>query len=221
MFKKLFLVMVASIFLFGSATIAIGAQKGKAAKSPPRDIKIELKGVGVGMGAENILSDKILKAKGLAKEESKSGWLKLLGMGEDKKMGPVQVPANVLLAMVPKADLTVTFEVTNPNRFDIVVSSVAFGLSEETIIFFPADSKTEEVWVDVPAGKTVQFEVTMTILKIPSLAAIAWPAIESGKAEWKARGTAVLISEGIPGGGLRQRFETGKVGTTMVEAEKK
>jgi len=136
-------------------------------------------------------------------------------------MGPVQVPANVLLAMVPKADLTVTFEVTNPNRFDVVISSIAFGLSEETVIFFPADSKTEEVWVDLPAGKTVRFEVAMAILKIPSLAAIAWPAIESGKAEWKARGTAVLISEGIPGGGLRQRFETGKVGTTMVEAEKK
>ena len=221
MVKRLFLVTLASILLFGGATIAIGARKGKAVKSPPKDIKIELKSVGLKMGAENILSDKILKAKGLAKEESKSGWLKLLGMGEDKKMGPVQVPANVLLAMVPKADLTVTFEVTNPNRFDVVISSIAFGLSEETVIFFPADSKTEEVWVDLPAGKTVRFEVAMAILKIPSLAAIAWPAIESGKAEWKARGTAVLISEGIPGGGLRQRFETGKVGTTMVEAEKK
>jgi LEA14-like dessication related protein len=123
--------------------------------------------------------------------------------------------------LLPKADLTVTFEVTNPNKFDIVVSSVAFGLSEESVIFFPADSKTEEVWVDVPAGKTAQFEVTMTILKIPSLAAIAWPAIESGKAEWKARGTAVVISGEIPGGGLRQRFETGKVGTTVIEDEKK
>jgi hypothetical protein len=221
MFKKLFLVMVASILLFGSATIVIGAQKGKAMKSPPKDIKIELKGVGVGMGAEKILSDKLLMAQKLSSAESKSGWLKLMGMGEDKKMGPVEVPANVLLAMVPKADITVTFEVTNPNKFDLVIGSVAFGLSEETIIFFPADSKTEEVWVDVPAGKTVQFEVAMAILKIPSLAAIAWPAIESGKAEWKARGTAVLISKEIPGGGLRQRFETGKVGTTMVEAEKK
>ena len=218
MYKRLFLVTLASILLFGGATIAVGAQKSKAVKSQPKDIKIELKSVGIQVGAENILSDKILKAKGLAKEDSKSGWLKLMGMGEDKKMGPVEMPANVLLALVPKADLTVTFEVTNPNRFDVVVSSVAFGLSEETIIFYPADSRTEEVWVDVPAGKTVQFEVTMTILKIPSLAAIAWPAIESGTAEWKARGTAVVIS---PSGGLRQRFETDKVGSTMVEAEKK
>lgn len=219
--KRLFLVTLASIFLFGSATIAIGAQKGKAVKSSLKDIKIELKSVGIQVGAENILSDKILKAKGLAKEESKSGWLKLMGMGEDKKMGPVEVPANVLLAMVPKADITVTFEVTNPNKFDIVISSVAFGLSEETIILFPAGDKTEEVWVEVPVGKTVQFEVPMTIFKIPSLAAIAWPAIESGTAQWKARGTAVLVSKEIPGGGLRQRFETDKVGTTMVEAEKK
>ncbi|MBI4618860.1 MAG: hypothetical protein HY739_01645 [Desulfobacterales bacterium] len=216
--KRLFLVTLASIFLFGGATIAIGAQKGKAVKSAPEDIKIELKSVGIQLGTENILSDKILKAKGLAKEDSKSGWLKLMGMGEDKKMGPVEVPANVLLSMIPKADLTVTFEVTNPNNFDIVVSSVAFGLSEETIIFFPAGDKTEEVWVDVSAGKAIQFEVPMTIFKIPSLAAIAWPAIETGTAEWKARGTMVVIS---PSGGLRQRFETDKVGSTMVEAEKK
>ena len=218
--KRLFLVTLASIFLFVGSFLGTvdAAQKGKAVKSPPKDIKIELKSVGIQVGAENILSDKILKAKGLAKEESKSGWLKLMGMGEDKKMGPVEVPANVLLAMVPKADITVTFEVTNPNRFDIVISSVAFGLSEETIVFFPAGDKTEEVWVDVPAGKTAQFEVPMTIFKIPSLAAIAWPAIESGTAEWKARGTMVVIS---PSGGLRQRFETDKVGTTMVEAEKK
>ncbi len=221
MYKRLFLLTLASIFLFGGATIAVGAQKGKAVKSPPKDLKIELKGVGLKMGVENILSDSILKAKGLAKGDSKSGWLKLMGMGEDKKMGPVEVPANVLLALLPKADLTVTFEVTNPNRFDVVVSSVAFGLSEETVIFFPADSKTEDVWVGIPAGKTVEFEVPMTILKIPSLAAIAWPAIESGTAQWKARGIMVVISEGIPGGGLRQRFETGKVGTTVLEDEKK
>lgn len=221
MYKRLFLVILASIFFFGCATTAIGAQKSPAVKSPPKDLKIELKDVGVKIGMENILSDKMLKARGLAKGESKSGWLKLMGMGEDKKMGPVEIPANVLLAMVPKADIAVTFEVTNPNRFDVVVSSVAFGLSEETLIFFPADSKTEEVWVDVPAGKTARFEVTMTILKIPSLAAIAWPAIESGTAEWKARGTAVVVSIGMPSGGVRQRFETGKVGTTMVEAEKK
>lgn len=218
--KRLFLVTLASIFFFGVSTMAIGGQKGIAKKAPPtpQELKFELKNVALQMGAEKILSDKILMAQKLAKGESKSGWLKLMGMGEDKKMGPVEVPANALLATVPKADITVTFEVTNPNKFDIVVSSVAFGLSEETVIFFPADSKTEEVWVDVPAGKTAQFEVPMTILKIPSLAAIAWPAIETGTAEWKARGTIVVIS---PSGGLRQRFETDKVGSTMVEAEKK
>lgn len=218
MSKRLFLITVASIFLFGSATIAICAQKSKAVKAPPKELKIELKSVGVAMGAEKILSDKLLMAQKLSSAESKSGWLKLMGMGEDKKMGPVEVPANVLMAMVPKADLTVTFDVTNPNKFDVVVSSMAFGLSEETIIFFPADSKTEDVWVDVPAGKTVQFEVAMAILKIPSLAAIAWPAIESGTAQWRARGTMVVISAS---GGLRQTFETDRVGTTMVEAEKK
>jgi hypothetical protein len=136
-------------------------------------------------------------------------------------MGPVEMPANALLAVVPKADLTVTFAVTNPNKFDVILGSMSFGLSEETIIFFPPESKAAEVWVDIPAGETVEFELPMTILKIPSLAAIAWPAIESGTAEWKARGTAVVISKDIPSAGLRQRFETGKVGTTMVEAEKK
>ncbi|MFH1625500.1 MAG: hypothetical protein ABID54_10165 [Pseudomonadota bacterium] len=219
MSKRLFLVALASIFLLGCATA--GPQKGAAVKAPAKDLQVGLKSVALTMGGENILSDKILKAKGLAKAESKSGWLKVLGMGADKKMGPVEIPANALLAVVPKADVTVTFEVTNPNKFDVVLSSLAFGLSEETIIFFPAESQTAVVWIDVPAGETVEFEVPMTILKIPSLAAIAWPAIESGTAEWRARGTAVMISEAIPGGGMRQRFETGKVGTTMVGAEKK
>jgi len=215
MFKKLFFVMVASIFLFGCATMS--SQKGSSVK----ELKIELKSVGVKMGADKILSDKILMAKKLAKGKSKSGWLKLLGMGKEKKIGPVEMPANALLALVPKADLTVAFEVTNPNDFDLVIGSIAFGLSEETIIFFPPKAKTAEVWVDVFAGETVEFDVPMTILKIPALAAIAWPAIESGKAEWKARGTAVVIAEEVPSGGLRQRFETGKVVSTIIKAEKK
>ena len=140
-----------------------------------------------------------------------------MGMGADKKIGPVDMPGNALLALVPKADLTVTFEVSNPNDFDLVVGSVAFGLSEETIIFFPAKAKTEEVWIDVPAGETTEFEVAMTILKIPSIVAIAWPAIENGTAEWKARGTLVIISGEIPSGGLRQRFETGRIKTTLLK----
>ena len=175
--KKLFLSAIVLVFLFGCATM-----KGTAVKAPPKELKVELKSVGLKMGAEKILSDKILMAKKLAKEKSKSGWLKLMGMGAEKKIGPVDMPANALLALVPKADLTVTFEVSNPNDFDLVVGSVAFGLSEETIIFFPPKAKTAEVWVDVSAGETDEFEVPMTFLKIPALAAIAWPAIESGKA---------------------------------------
>lgn len=212
--RKVFVISMLFVFLFGCA-------EGPEVRMPPKELKIELKSVAVKMGAEKILSDKILTAKKLAKAESKSGWLKLLGMGEDKKMGAVEMPLNALLALVPKADLTVTFEVTNPNDFDVVIGSVAFGLSEETIIFFPPKTNTTEVWVDIPAGNTAEFDVPMTILKIPSLAAIAWPAIESGKAEWKARGTMIVVSEEIPSGGLRQRFETGKVGTTTVKAEKK
>ena len=76
------------------------------------------------------------------------------------------------------------------------------------------------MWIDVAARGTKKFDVAMTILKIPSLTAIAWPAIESGKAEWKASGTMVVISEQIPSGGMRQEFETGKVGTTMVKSKK-
>ncbi|MDY7032190.1 MAG: hypothetical protein SVY10_09840 [Thermodesulfobacteriota bacterium] len=216
MVKRLLTVVLISLFFFGCATL-----KGTTVKAPPKELTITLKSVEVKMGAEKILSDKILMAKKLAKGESKSGWLKLLGMGKDKKIGPVDVPANALLALVPKADLTVIFEATNPNQCDLVIGSMAFGLSEETIIFFPAKSKTAEVWVDVFAGETVEFEVPMTLLKIPSLAAIAWPAIESGSAEWKARGTAVVIGEEMPSGGMRQRFETAKVGTTMVKDEKK
>ena len=157
----------------------------------------------------------------LAKAESKSGWLKLLGMGANKKIGPVEMPKNVLLAIVPKADLTVTFEVTNPNDFDVVVSTLAFGLSEETIIWFPPKPQTTMVWIDVFAGETVEFEVPMTILKIPALAAIAWSAIESGEAMWKASGAMVVISDGIPSGGMRQQFKTGTVESTMVKAKKK
>ncbi len=211
--KRLLLGTLALILLVGCA-------KEPGVKVELKELKVKLKNVAVRLGAEKILSDKLLMARKLVQTESKSGWLQLMGRGEGTKVEPLEVPADVLFALVPKADLTVTFEVTNPNEFDVVVGSVSFGLSEETIIFFPPQSETAEVWINVAARGTKKFDVVMTILKIPSLTAIAWPAIESGKAEWKARGTMVVISEQIPSGGMRQEFETGKVGTTMVKSKK-
>ena len=194
-----------------------GCARDTEVKVPPREVNLELKRVDIKIGKENILSDRLLVEKKLSKLESKSGWLRLFGINESKETLPIRIPDDTLLAMVPKADLTVTFEVTNPNDFDIIISSLAFGLSEETIIFFPAKAKTEEVWIDVLAGETAEFEVAVTILKIPSIVAIAWPAIEKGTAEWKARGTVVIIAKEIPSGGLRQRFETGRIKTTLIK----
>jgi hypothetical protein len=198
-------------------TLICGCARDSEVKISPREVNVELKGIEIKIDKENILSDRLLVIKKLSKLESKSGWLKLFGINERKETVPIRIPDNTLLAMLPKADLMVTFEVTNPNNFDIIVSSLAFGLSEETIVFFPVKSKTEEVWIDVLAGETTEFEVTMTILKISSIVAIAWPAIENGSAEWKARGTLVIISGEIPSGGLRQRFETGRIKTTYVK----
>ena len=199
----------------------VGCVKIQEVRLPPRDVKVALKSVAVKLGAEKILSDKILIDRKLAKVKSKSGWLRLIGAGEGRDMELVELPATALMALIPKAELIVTFEAANPNKFKVLIGSMAFGLSEETIVFFPLKADTAQVWVDVPAGETVEFDIPMTILKIPSLAAIAWPAIESGKALWKARGTIVVVSEEIPSGGMRQRFETGKVGTSMLESEDK
>ncbi|MDY6967026.1 MAG: hypothetical protein SVR08_00020 [Spirochaetota bacterium] len=217
MVKNLFLVMLSSVFLFSCATLGGNSSGDSEYKPPPLELSIELKSVEVKLGAEKILSDKILMAKKLAKKQTKSGWLKLMGMGKDKKIGPVKMPSNALLGLVPKADMTVTFKVKNPNDYDVIVGSIAFGLSEETIIFFPAKSTAAETWVDIFAGEESEFEVQMNILKIPSLASIAWSAIESGTAMWKARGTIVVLADQIPGGGVRQRFETKKVKTTMAK----
>ncbi len=199
----------------------VGCAKIQEVRLPPRDVKVGLKSVTVKLGAEKILSDKILIDRKLAKVKSKSGWLRLLSAGEGREMTPVELPDAALMALIPKAELIVTFEATNPNEFKVLIGSVAFGLSEETIVFFPPKAGTAQLWVDIPAGETIEFDIPMTILKIPSLATIAWPAIESGKAQWKARGTIVVVSEEIPSGGMRQRFETGKVGTSMLESEEK
>ncbi|MDY6853816.1 MAG: hypothetical protein SWO11_03770 [Thermodesulfobacteriota bacterium] len=205
------------LYLIIVLTFICACARESEVKISPREVNLEMKRVDIKIGKENILSDRLLIDKKLSNIESTSGWLKLFGINESKKTVSIRIPDDTLLATVPKVYLMVTFGVTNPNHFDIIISSLAFGLSEETIIFFPAKAKTEEVWIDVLAGETTEFEVAMTILKIPSIVAIAWPAIEKGTAEWKARGTMVIISKELPSGGLRQRFETGKIKTTLIK----
>ena len=111
------------VLLLGTLALIllVGCAKEPGVKVEPKELKVKLKSVAVRLGAEKILSDKLLMARKLAHTESKSGWLQLMGRGEGTKMELLEVPADVLFALVPKADLTVTFEVTNPNEFDVVV----------------------------------------------------------------------------------------------------
>jgi len=210
MVRKLFLGIIVVFFLSYSGC-------GKE-KSTYQELNIRMSNsVKIKLGEEKIFSDKLLVAKKLAKTTTKSGWLNLMGINRKEKMRPVAMPADAFLALVPRADLMVFFEVNNTNDFDVVLGSISFGLSEETVVFFPVKSHTEELWIEVKAKSKTQFEVHMPILKIPSLSAIAWQAIENGSSKWKARGTIVIISKEIETAGLRQRFETGKVEADLVQ----
>lgn len=185
-------------------------------KVVPQDLVVKLLSVSTKVGAEQILSDNLLIARAYEKEAAKAGWLTLLGMVEGK-MAPVAIPANVLLATVPKMDLTLVFEITNPNDFAVTLASMDLGVVEETTVGWSTESIATVVMMPIaPRGKTT-VEVLYVLLRISPYTAMGWPAVEKAMetgARWYALGTLIVLSEKVAGGGWRHLYRTAPVVST-------
>ena len=126
------------------------------------------------------------------------------------------VSVNVDKISDTSSDIRVVFRATNPNAFPVTLASINFALNEEVQLFFAVYSMTTEVMGVIESGKAIVVEVPFTLAKA-GLAAVPWKGMQEGTSKFKARGTIIVLSEKVAGGGWRQRYETNTVGETLAK----
>ena len=212
--KKKVVMLVLSIIGVSVLSAVACTPATQQAEFAPQDLKVNLASVSIEPGYEQILSDTVLKAKGMLAEPGEKQWLTLIGMSKDGKTGGVAMPANVILAMAPKASFVADLSVTNPNDVDVILGSVSLGIAEQKVTF-PIHTVHEDCWISVPAGETKNFQLLFDVLRIPAMASMVWPDLEKGTQEWQLSGIGIVLCQEAKDGGWMQRISTERVKASM------
>ena len=208
-------VMLALLIISASLLPALACTPtSQQAEFSPQDLKVNLESVSTEIAYEQVLSDKVLIAKGMLAEPAERPFLTLVGMGEGGRSTGVPLPENVIVAMVPKASFVLDLSVTNPNDVDVILGSVSLGIAEQKVTF-PIHTIHQDCWIAVPARETKNFQLLFDVLRVPAMAAMVWPDLEKGTPEWQLSGIGIVLCPEAKDGGWMQRISTKAVKASM------